>query len=57
MEPITLCGAVILAFGLWDEFEPILTKVAGAIFSVMPTISAPTVQRPLSVKYMTNGGR
>jgi len=22
MEPITLCGAVILAVGLWVEFEP-----------------------------------
>jgi len=24
MEPITLCGAVILVFGLWVEFEPVL---------------------------------
>lgn len=59
MEPITLCGAVIVAFGLWVEFEPILMKVARAISnnSVITTISSTrTAQRPLYVKYMTGIG-
>ena len=44
MEPITLCGAVILAVGLWVEFESIIMKVARAIsvvsdqtFHLVPT--------------------
>jgi hypothetical protein len=28
MEPITLCGAVIVIFGLWVEFEPRIMAVA-----------------------------
>ena len=28
MEPITLCGLVILMFGLWVEFEPRVKAVA-----------------------------
>ena len=33
MEPITLCGAVILAFGLWVEIEPLVRRVsATAVF-------------------------
>ncbi|MDD2310545.1 MAG: hypothetical protein PHH91_13270 [Desulfuromonadaceae bacterium] len=31
MEPITLCGAVIVLFGLWVEFEAIIMKGARAI--------------------------
>ncbi len=31
MEPITLCGTVIVAFGLWVEFESIFMKAARAI--------------------------
>lgn len=52
MEPITLCGAVILAVGLWVEFEPILMKVAKAVSGMTATTSSPAVQRPLYVKYM-----
>ena len=26
MEPITLCGAVIVIFGLWVEFEPAIVR-------------------------------
>lgn len=33
MEPITLCGAVIVMFGLWVEFEPSLKKVARFILN------------------------
>lgn len=59
MEPITLCGAVILAVGLWVEFEPILLRVARAISNsniMKATTSSPTEQRPLYVKYMTGTG-
>lgn len=27
MEPITLCGLVIVMFGFWVEFEPAVTAV------------------------------
>lgn len=27
MEPITLCGLVIVCFGLWVEFEPVVNRV------------------------------
>jgi hypothetical protein len=60
MEPITLCGAVILAVGLWVEFESIIMKVARAISNsniMMALTSSPTEQRPLYVKYMTGNGR
>lgn len=59
MEPITLCGAVILAVGLWVEFEPIIMKVANAISNstIMASItSSPTEQKPLYVKYLTGTG-
>lgn len=60
MEPITLCGAVILAVGLWVEFESTIMKVARAISgsSIMTAMmSSPTAQKPLYVKYMTDIGR
>jgi hypothetical protein len=53
MEPITLCGAVILGFGLWVEFESIITKVSRAISNICimtPIMSSPTKHRPLYVK-------
>ena len=59
MEPITLCGAVILAVGLWVEFESIIMKVARAISNsyIMTAISSsPTKHTPLYVKYMTGIG-
>lgn len=60
MEPITLCGAVILAVGLWMEFESIIMKAARAISNsnIMTALtSSPAEQRPLYVKYMTGTGR
>jgi hypothetical protein len=59
MEPITLCGAVILAVGLWVEFEPTIMRVSRAISnsSIITALTPPkTVQRPLYVKYMTGIG-
>jgi hypothetical protein len=56
MEPITLCGAVILAVGLWVEFESIIMKASRAI-SNSSIMTSPTEQRPLYVKYMTDIGR
>lgn len=32
MEPITLCGAVIVAVSLWEELEPLVIKVARTIY-------------------------
>lgn len=31
MEPITLCGLVIVVFGLWVEFEPTVKGVVNTI--------------------------
>lgn len=59
MEPITLCGVVILAVGLWVEFESIILKVARTISNSNITTaitSSPREQRPLYVKYMTGIG-
>jgi hypothetical protein len=33
MEPITLCGLVIVMFGLWVEFEPAIMKVVRRVRS------------------------
>jgi hypothetical protein len=50
MEPITLCGAVIVLFGLWVEFEAIIMKGTRAISgnSVMTALlSLMKEQRPV----------
>jgi hypothetical protein len=55
MEPITLCGAIILAFGLWVEFEPKLRVVLRVICNskfFKEVISKSTVQRPAYVRRM-----
>lgn len=60
MEPITLCGAVIVVFGLWVEFESVIMKVARAISDsslVKALTSSPTVQKPVYAKYMMGVGR
>jgi hypothetical protein len=31
MEPITLCGLIIVAFGIWVEFEQIIMKGIRAV--------------------------
>lgn len=55
MEPITLCGAAIVAFGLWVECEPKMKVVIkwisrSTFFSEL--ISQPTLQRPVYVRRM-----
>jgi len=55
MEPITLCGAVIVLFGLWVEFEPKLRTIARTIcnsrfYKVMN--SKTTARRPAYVRSM-----
>jgi|GEM_PF-3502430 len=32
MEPITLCGLVIVAFGVWIEFESMAKALANAAY-------------------------
>jgi hypothetical protein len=56
MEPITICGAVIVAVGLWEELEPFIMKVARVISnsSIMSAVTSSTpVQKPVYVKHMT----
>jgi hypothetical protein len=47
MEPITLCGAVIVVFGLWVEFESIIMKVARAISNsaIMAALTPSTTEQ------------
>ena len=55
MEPITLCGMVIVVFGLWIEFEGIAVRVAKVIaHSIMTMKIEPpvAVERPHYVKYL-----
>ena len=55
MEPITLCGAVIVIFGLWVEFEPrVMAVVRGINKSKLfaKIISQSSVQRPVYVRRM-----
>ncbi len=55
MEPITLCGAVILVFGLWVEFEPkmkaLVRSISNSIF-YKETISQSAVRKPAYVRRM-----
>jgi hypothetical protein len=55
MEPITLCGAVIVMFGLWVEFEPRVKAVVSVICKsrfYSEIISQPTVKKPVYVRRM-----
>jgi len=55
MEAITLCGAIILVFGIWLEFETAIMRVTRAILNskIITGMRAPsTVRRPNYVKYM-----
>lgn len=52
MEPITLCGLVIVIFGLWVEFEPAVIAVVRKICKsrfFTESISNSTVQKPAYV--------
>jgi hypothetical protein len=50
MEPITLCGAIIVLFGLWVEFEAVIMKVVRALSrstAVRGAVSSAKAQRPV----------
>lgn len=52
MEPITLCGLVIVMFGLWVELEPVARAVVKMICNsriYKEVVSQPVVQRPVCV--------
>jgi len=56
MEPITLCGAIIVIFGLWLEFESNILAVVrwiGKIKFITAVVSAPSsAQKPAYVGRM-----
>jgi len=55
MEPITLCGLVIVAFGLWVELESTMMAVGKWIYKnriITMVILPPTVQRPVFIRRM-----
>lgn len=57
MEPITLCGAVIVLFGLWVEFEAIIMKGARAISrSAIMTALLSSMKEQRPVVTITPGG-
>ena len=51
MEPITLCGLVIVAFGFWIELEPAImmafVKISSKNKGFKTIITPPTVQKPV----------
>jgi hypothetical protein len=50
MEPITLCGLVIVMFGLWVEFEPAVKAFANMICKskfITDIVSNSKVQKPV----------
>jgi hypothetical protein len=50
MEPITLCGLVIVVFGLWVEFEPAIKSFVKMICKskfFTDVLSNSEVQRPV----------
>lgn len=58
MEPITLCGLVIVAFGLWVEFEPVVMAFVKMICKsrfFTAIISQSTAQKPVYVRRMPIG--
>jgi hypothetical protein len=49
MEPITLCGLLIVMFGLWVEFEPAIKAFANKICKsklFMEFVSESEVRKP-----------
>ena len=55
MEPITLCGLVIVMFGLWVEFEPTIMAAVKAFKNsrmCKEMFSQSSVQRPKYVEKM-----
>lgn len=50
MEPIVLFGVLILVFGLWLEFEPVIKRISSLAFNnsiVTRLTSTLTEQRPV----------
>lgn len=57
MEPITLCGAIIVLFGLWVEFEAIIMKGARTISrSAIMTALLSSMKEQRPVVTITPGG-
>lgn len=55
MEPITLCGLVIVMFGLWVEFEPAINVVVRTFSKnrlLTGIISNQPVRKPVYVSRM-----
>jgi len=55
MEPITLCGVIIVMFGFWVEYEPRVRSVVKEIRKsrfITEVMLQPKVQRPVYVRRM-----
>ncbi len=51
MEPITLCGLIVVAFGFWIELEPAImmafVKINSRSSGVKAILTQPTAQKPV----------
>lgn len=57
MEPITLCGAVIVLFGLWVELEAVIMRGTRAILrSTIMTALLSSMKEQRPVVTITPGG-
>jgi hypothetical protein len=52
MEPITLCGLVVVMFCLWVELEPAVRAVVNKACKSRWFTSQPTAQKPVYVRRM-----
>lgn len=59
MEPITICGAIILVFGIRLEFKGLLHQIRRASFSSNTesgVVRSRLGNRPMYVKYLDGSG-
>lgn len=54
MEPIVLFGVIILIFGLWQEFGPIIQRVCNAISNCHCVIKLASALKEESPSYEVN---
>ena len=55
MEPIALCGLLIVLFGLWVEIEPAVRAFAKTVYKnrlLSGAVSKSAVQKPVYVSRM-----
>lgn len=54
MEPIVLFGVIILVFGLWQEFEPMILRIGNLILNNKTFIKLASVLSEQKPPYTVN---